>query len=56
MKRLGEHPDNWAFYEIQFFKKGKGRVSSRAGRKQCKVIARAEKHSEKQRAMKEAQE
>lgn len=56
MKRLGEHPDKWTFVEYQIFKKGKGCVGSRANRKRCKLIARSEKHSERQRAMREAME
>lgn len=46
MKRLGAHYDNWSFEEEAIFKKDKG-FSARRARALCKIIARAEKRSEK---------
>ena len=54
MKRLGEHDDNYTFLDIAGFKtRAKGRKSSRAARRICKTLARADKRSERQRALKE---
>ena len=52
MKRLGEKKDkNWTWEELKIEKaKAKGRFSSRHARKTCKLIAKADKRTERQKA------
>jgi hypothetical protein len=53
MKRLGSKK-NWDFEDIRSFKrKAGGTMGSRKARREAKIIARAEKRSERQRAIQE---
>jgi hypothetical protein len=49
MLHLGRHPDNYTFADIASFKvQAGGRTSSRSARSLCKIIARADKHRDRQ--------
>jgi hypothetical protein len=49
MKRLGSHRDNCTFEEAKERKN-----DSKAARRECKVLAKAEKRSERQKAIAQA--
>jgi len=52
MKHLGEHHDNFAWAEVHAFKHGNSSsASARHARKIAKIIARTEKHSDRQKSL-----